>query len=816
MKIALIVHAAVFEPERVTTGNEMRAEHFRSVLDTAGHEVTVFHPASLLPPDWQDSHTRQRFSGAAHLQRRLEELKPDAAIVGYWELLQLLPGLWPVPVALDFLAPRPLEVLLEDRDRARREFPDLIHALRRADHFLVGNARQHDLLLGWLLLAGIDCADSIPVSIIPNGQTPNDQPHGPPESECVFIHGGVDWPWRQDADWLDRLHKSIKESTAPRRGRLTSLTGDYKYHAATPDTAGEDPLQMLSYNQWQGLLRERAHIGIELSRPNIERHFAQSFRLADFLAAGLPVLISAEAPMAAEIQRRNAGWVIETPADLEQSVPAILSLSPEDYQRMSQAALTLARDRLAPQTAFSPLLKWLEQATKTTPGERWLDKPVSASDQPPPVVHGLLGSLAGGLRNRIIRSLIGWLNKTRRSRPGRAAIIVTRSDLYPPNHGAAVKIDRTAWGLSFQFDDVLIVTDDRRHYYRYRRGELERHRFPWWLRPVGLPRVLARWRLARRGLPPNECLLYLPMVDRSGFLMRILYLARRYTVDWYQAEFPAYARPALNAQYLLGGTSVLVEHNIEYQRIAEQYPDTPPAVLGWLKHLELHWARLADRVITVSDADRARLVEEGIAPDKVHTIPHGVDLDAFHNSPIENVRARLDWPDNEPILVYHGTFDYAPNLEAMQVMARQILPRLDAAGQPVRVLAVGRSPPKTNLHPRIHFTGPVESVATWLKAADLAVVPLQQGGGTRMKILDYFAAGLPVVSTPKGIEGIPVRHDEQALIEEDFDAFAQAVIDLLKDPDRASRLARAGRDFVATQDWRQITARYVDLFTTAY
>src|SRR5690606_39465025 len=119
------------------------------------------------------------------------------------------------------------------------------------------------------------------------------------------------------------------------------------------------------------------------------------------------------------------------------------------------------------------------------------------------------------------------------------------------------------------------------------------------------------------------------------------------------------------------------------------------------------------------------------------------------------VRRELGIGPERPLLVYHGTYSYPPNLEAMLVMAREVLPRLHARGIDAVVVAIGSRPPERSPHPDIHFTGSVDSVAEWLAAAGLAVVPLQDGGGTRMKILGYFAAGGPGGGTAKGHDGNP-------------------------------------------------------------
>ena len=162
-------------------------------------------------------------------------------------------------------------------------------------------------------------------------------------------------------------------------------------------------------------------------------------------------------------------------------------------------------------------------------------------------------------------------------------------------------------------------------------------------------------------------------------------------------------------------------------------------------------------------------------------------------------------------IVYHGIYSYAPNLEAVRLIARELLPRLRAHGMHAAVVAIGPHAPRQTVDEDVVFTGSVDNLAPYLKSADLAVVPLQKGGGTRMKILEYFAAGVPVVATSKAVEGIPLRNGVHARIEDDFDAMGAAVMQLLADAEGRSRLVENARDLVKDLDWRVIVRRYLDL-----
>ena len=108
------------------------------------------------------------------------------------------------------------------------------------------------------------------------------------------------------------------------------------------------------------------------------------------------------------------------------------------------------------------------------------------------------------------------------------------------------------------------------------------------------------------------------------------------------------------------------------------------------------------------------------------------------------------------------------------------------------------------------MTGYVANPETYLAAADAFVVPLHAAAGMRVKIVDGWVWGLPIVATPIGAEGIEVRDGENILIAADAAAFAAAVLQLLTDPDLNAHLRTAGRAWVAEKYAWQVAYRQVD------
>ena len=408
--------------------------------------------------------------------------------------------------------------------------------------------------------------------------------------------------------------------------------------------------------------------------------------------------------------------------------------------------------------------------------------------------------------------------------------IISRPDLVPTVHGAAVKIIRTAEALSRLGARVFIVTNDRLWFYEARDGLVNRRRYPQALlsvtnTPPAIKERLARlhipsyWNgiatiLQQLGYPTDEHFLYQPMVDLD-FWLRVLYVGWAHRVQVYQAEFPGYAVPAVLAARLLGGQSALVQHNVEHRRLKDT-TELPPPVLSRIRTIEAACMKAVDHVIAVSEPDRQLMLADGVPDERIVVIPHGVDLPAYRGLDRVACRARItklyQLPTQTPLLVFHGTLHYWPNTMAVKHIAEDLLPRLAARGISVKVLICGMNPPRYYAHPDIVFTDVVQDLPEHLAAADLAIVPLDDGGGTRLKILEYFAAGLPVISTPKGAEGIPAADGQALVLASDMDAFADAIVRLLQNPALAEVIAAGGHHFVQAYDWDALCTLYLKRF----
>ena len=394
--------------------------------------------------------------------------------------------------------------------------------------------------------------------------------------------------------------------------------------------------------------------------------------------------------------------------------------------------------------------------------------------------------------------------------------IVTRGDLYPVQHGAAVKIVRTAEYLSMQGAEVFIVTDSRDSYLAYREGRVREVPYGDRFRASQeWPGFSGAGRWAEKicdwvGYPSDEHFLYRPQFDPAWW-SRVLYVGRTEKIDVYQAEFPGYGISCWMAAKLLGGKSAIVQHNVEWDRLQDVLGLSEEEVKR-IRACERFALNRVDEVIAVSADDRDRMVVAGIDRERITVIPHGVDLCRYVNPRGDAVRFSYGIDPDAPLLFFHGTLHYWPNTEAVRFIAEQLLPRLLKVHPNVRILVAGMNPPNYYRHPAIVYPGAVRDLAGHIAAADVALCPVFSGGGTRLKLLEYFAGARACVSTTKGAEGICYESGKDIVIADEADAFADAVIDLLAKPRKRARIGKAAQRFAAHYDWTPIARCYLDLF----
>lgn len=264
---------------------------------------------------------------------------------------------------------------------------------------------------------------------------------------------------------------------------------------------------------------------------------------------------------------------------------------------------------------------------------------------------------------------------------------------------------------------------------------------------------------------------------------------------------------------------VLFEHNVEHliwQRLAHiesRVWRRPFLEIEWrkLRRAEAAACTAADLTIAVSPDDRARLL--AIAPTAaIASIPTGVDTGYF---------APIGGPEIPGRLVFSGSMDWHPNEDAVLWFADTILPRIRRRVPHATLTIVGRNPGvrvRDLAHREgIAVTGTVDDVRPHIDAAEVFVVPLRAGSGTRLKIFEALAMAKPVVSTTVGAEGLSLDPGREVVLADTSELFADAVCGLLADPARRRALGETGRVLVDTHySWAQVARTFEACCTSTH
>jgi hypothetical protein len=204
-----------------------------------------------------------------------------------------------------------------------------------------------------------------------------------------------------------------------------------------------------------------------------------------------------------------------------------------------------------------------------------------------------------------------------------------------------------------------------------------------------------------------------------------------------------------------------------------------------------------DQVWAGSDIERQHFVHY-LTPERVIEVPNVVPFG-------QSTEADASAPPMKPItevsaVAYVGWYGYAPNEAAALDLAREIMPRVRALGGPRKLVLIGRDPTprmwRLTRDSDVVVTGEVADVVPLLRDAGLLAVPVRSGGGTRVKILEAAAAGVPVVSTRFGIEGLGLDSGEGVLIADQPDDFARAIVRLATDAQLRSEITTHARDLL--------------------
>jgi glycosyltransferase involved in cell wall biosynthesis len=269
--------------------------------------------------------------------------------------------------------------------------------------------------------------------------------------------------------------------------------------------------------------------------------------------------------------------------------------------------------------------------------------------------------------------------------------------------------------------------------------------------------------------------------------------------------------PLAHALAGVAGRRLVMAHNVE-SVIWQRYFETEANPLKrwyigrqWRKfaRFEREALRRADLTVAVSDLDRDRF-ETDLGVPRVEVVDNGVDTRYFEPR---------GWPREPASLLFLGSLEWRPNLDGVAQLLDHVFPAVRRQIPDARLLIVGRNPPESlrvqcARQDGVELHANVADVRPFLARATLLAVPLRIGGGSRLKILEALASGTPVVSTRVGAEGLHLEPGEHLDVVEGIDEMAGAILAAIRDPERLSSQAEAGRrEVLRRYDWDVLAAR---------
>jgi glycosyltransferase involved in cell wall biosynthesis len=233
-----------------------------------------------------------------------------------------------------------------------------------------------------------------------------------------------------------------------------------------------------------------------------------------------------------------------------------------------------------------------------------------------------------------------------------------------------------------------------------------------------------------------------------------------------------------------------------------------PLLRVYISLIERLACKRAKHIVAISEIDRQRLIAlYNVDKEKITVIPPYVNLDKFENaSSRESTAAK----NRKVTVIFHGPYNHPANREAFDLIINYIAPQVQKRNSNIEFLLAGMNAPvfeKGN----VKFLGFVEDLQGFLRNASIAIVPLLEGTGVKIKVFDYMTAGLPIIATEKALEGIEVENGKHVISTSGVDQeFVNAILDLADNRDKREMLGRNALEMAKTRYSRERMQARVD------
>jgi len=376
---------------------------------------------------------------------------------------------------------------------------------------------------------------------------------------------------------------------------------------------------------------------------------------------------------------------------------------------------------------------------------------------------------------------------------------------YPHHHGGAVRLYNLLRHLGNSYDIHLLCLADS---LPTKESLAKLHRHCRTIRVVLRPTARVRWRPQ---LAPPAVILN----DSAQLRQEVHNLQGEGVVDLLQLEYTSMAAyvaqsgetPAILTVHQLSSLAALRRWRIERNlHLRLRSLAAAATFYAFERRVLPHF----DRVITVSEVDR-QILARWLPERRLEVIPNGVDCQYYTPDPYTSACSGVKHgsaeycSDADKNILFMGNFGHPPNVDAVLYFVREVWPRLRSSFPEVTLTILGALPPdevrKLHSH-RIAVTGRVEDTRPYLARSRALVVPLRFGSGTRIKILEAFAAGTPVVSTTLGIEGLLATPDRDYLLADSPLEFVAQLSRILRNDALHAALRASARELATEQyDW---------------
>lgn len=285
--------------------------------------------------------------------------------------------------------------------------------------------------------------------------------------------------------------------------------------------------------------------------------------------------------------------------------------------------------------------------------------------------------------------------------------------------------------------------------------------------------------------------------------------------DIIQVEFAQMLPYVLDGRNDLLSYAVWVEHEVLNQRLFKR-GETSEGLWRWFwrregrltQRYEIEAAKRLRNAVVVSGEEAGCL--RSWNPDlNVAVIPNGVDIAYYDAVKVEQEPASI---------IFTGWMRHFPNMDAVDFLLKEVMPLIIRKRPDVRLYLVG-GPYSEHVQsiaaniPQVSLTGFVDDIRPFIKRASVSITPLRIGGGTHLKVIEAMAAGIPVVTTPVGAEGLPLKHGEHAWIAPDAEGLAEGVLQLLDDKRLRKMITSEARCLVEKEfDWSIIAKKQMEFY----